>query len=1228
MAQGERGTGRPRALFDNFSTAFESITKSNSGIKVSAYASSSTDTLLPTTTFQVSTTSPQYRDNDGTSTAESSQTHHTGRDNNTPTQESPLRRIARKFPNIRGFKRKDTLVDETQVTRDSSPPVATDPSRIGSEAVGRLTRELERAHTLTLLECNIQPTAPDKWWEELPQLGLAIPEDGQGDPSKDVSHLSHRASNPSNAAVESPHRLKSDSYYADSTTGGYRPPSTVVGNHQTIAFGHKTGLLDYADETIDLSSHPYEFAETSHNDPQLVASNHQTDTLLSGTIRGYQSEQETSPSTPAVLQSEGDLSQQPLVTEGRMEDDILANTSACGRKDGERREEFTSGLSQFDFGLDQNSSLGEASLATRPGWKLPESIPAPLQIAPGPPPTAPLPPAPDSRFVESSYMQNFPTQCQSDVGSSRISYGDTRNLLNPEENEYLSTPSLDAMHGVIEDSVNDATTQAIALLSSQSELPYNLKTADTSTHTAQHEAFDLERVHGEPFSSELNMPEIEHALTTVNVNQENDVSDVTELSTDIYHDGAYYIDDHSLQVAPLNVTPKGVASNGGSSRIPDVWHDQLRTDTTIENDDPKVSPVEQPHRGTYQNDSTTKVKLSRPSAIHSSTFPGIWHIPDPLQGDPMPIRSRARSKTKKAPMKASTDTHLDADDQDEWETVLDDSRQNLVDASSNSIMGDISRFPRNVRDFSATIHPANSTFNVSRYRLRSPAGSGEPFMVPEYQYGPSSAFTHRNALMPPVSAVVTGNSSSPTSTSQRPKAQRMTHQIDVLHHAVSTESPSPSARRQQDSPYVDPKLLSPDPNDDIVYEGVPSLLSQPASPHGNSFNKFTGFGPNANLTGSFLGTGMRNAGSSLADSSSPVHPDSSSQAQHKPSPLAQVVGPKEPSTPTGTVSLTPQSGRLRLKTLSQEMSEINFLEEYNIKAQEMQTAQSRHTTVLKHKPRFLPIAPPKAHIRTSLSRDEYFDLQRASRSDNVPHSALIKPSQGTVSGVRPPPQSHTQLQVSNQNPIPYNPFRKPPVPAIPNYEEEDLIELDSLPSRSSFSRPFHLASRANTTLSKDTLRTQSTGYSMLVPSRYESSAHTITPFRTKRTGSQTSGSGHHRRQFSGSALAQLRLSHSEVVLRRHKQAMDEFTERIRKKEVFWSNFILWTLCWTSAVPLVVWGTNKLDPLMVWLTGINGATFTEQSKRKSLIVGVFFGIFYCTVVAILVPLGVTGVVKWS
>ena len=188
--------------------------------------------------------------------------------------------------------------------------VAAEPPRIGPQAFGRLTRELERAHTLTILECNIQPTVPDRWWEELPKLGLAMLEDDQDGPSKDT--LSHRTSNSSNAVFEPSHGLGGDSYYADSTTGSYRPPSTVIDHRQTIAFGHKTGLLDYADETIDPSSHPYEFTESSHNDPptshsQLVsdvAFNPPTDTLLSGTIRSDQSDGETP--TP-----EGDQWQQP-----------------------------------------------------------------------------------------------------------------------------------------------------------------------------------------------------------------------------------------------------------------------------------------------------------------------------------------------------------------------------------------------------------------------------------------------------------------------------------------------------------------------------------------------------------------------------------------------------------------------------------------------------------------------------------------------------------------------------------------------------------------------------------------------------------------------------------------------------------------------------------------------------------------------------------------------------
>ena len=1235
MAHSERGTALPRTLFDDYSTAFESITKGNSGLKMSANSSANPDTILPAASLQVHTTPSQHSADDGAgSTSTSPGAHHASKDVNTPTRKSPLRRITRRIPSIRNFKRKDPVVNETQVMSVPSPRVATDPPRIGPQAFGRLTRELERAHTLTLLECNVQPEAPETWFEEIKDLKLPMLEDNQDDPSNDVPqpshatfHLSHGlsgpssdASDPSNGATKPSHVLGSDSYYADSTTGSNRPPSTVVGHHQTIAFGHKTGQLDYMAETVDLSSHPYEFAESSHIDPRTlrlnrvsnVASN-QTDTRLSGIIRGIRSEQEASPSDLAALQAKGDLSQQPLVTEGTVEDDSLANLPTQSHEDEERRDEDTSGFSQFDFGLNQNSQPSETSLDAGPSWSSPESIPAPLKVASGPPPTTPLPPAPDSRSVEPLYLRNFFIQYQSDLGSNVTSYGDTRDLLHPEESEDFSNPRSNVIPEAIEGSVEDATTQANAHLSNHSELPFDLEIADAPTPITQHETHGLPRL---PFSSDVSTPEIGRALTTANLNQAGEVGDVTEASTDIYHDGAY-IDGKSLQVALLNVTPGGTASNGGSSRAPDIWDDEFRTDITIENHDVNVSVADQPRRGTYQNDSATEVKLSCPSTALSA-FPGIWHIPDPLQCDPVPVRSRARSKSKEALAKASTDADIDTDDPDEWETVLEDSKQNLVGEFSNSTMGDYSRFFPNVRHFSATIHPAHSTFNVSRYRLYSPAGSSEPFMVPEYQYGPGSAFTHRNALTPPISAAAPDSGSSPTNVSQRSNAQRMAHQIEA-HHPVGTGSPSPGTHRQRASPFVDTKLLSPDPNDDIVYEGVPLLSSQQASQQEDSFSKFDELGPNANLTGSFLGTGMRDTGSSLANSSSPP------QAQYKPSPLAQVVRQEEAVTSTAMTSIAPQSSRLRWKTMSLEMSEINFLEEYNAEAQEIQTAENRHTQALKHKPRFLPNAPPQAHIRTCPSRDDHFGLQRALQSD-VTHSGIGKSPQSVISGI-PPPPSKAHLPVAGPNTVAYHSPRKSPVPAILDYEE-DLIELDSLPSQSNLPRRSRLASRAKNTISKDTLRTQSTRYSMLVPSRYESSARTITPLRSKHSRSYTLASGHHGRQFSGSKLAELRLSRSEAMARHHRQAIEVFSASIRKKEEFWSNFILWALGWTAAVPLVVWGTNKMDPLMVWLTGVNGSTFTEQSKRMSLIVGSFFGILYCTIVAVLIPLGVTGVLTWS
>ena len=95
-----------------------------------------------------------------------------------------------------------------------------------------------------------------------------------------------------------------------------------------------------------------------------------------------------------------------------------------------------------------------------------------------------------------------------------------------------------------------------------------------------------------------------------------------------------------------------------------------------------------------------------------------------------------------------------------------------------------------------------------------------------------------------------------------------------------------------DTPYhhpgmIDLNLLSPDPNDDIAYERATAsteaaileaehehLLSSsppPPIPPRPSFGKFAQIGPKANLTGTPLGTNMRDAGSSVAPSSSPLN---------------------------------------------------------------------------------------------------------------------------------------------------------------------------------------------------------------------------------------------------------------------------------------------------------------------------------------------------------------------
>ncbi|KAF2100176.1 hypothetical protein NA57DRAFT_73789 [Rhizodiscina lignyota] len=111
-------------------------------------------------------------------------------------------------------------------------------------------------------------------------------------------------------------------------------------------------------------------------------------------------------------------------------------------------------------------------------------------------------------------------------------------------------------------------------------------------------------------------------------------------------------------------------------------------------------------------------------------------------------------------------------------------------------------------------------------------------------------------------------------------------------------------------PHTMSQLLTAGPNEDIIYDNDPNVLGNmrdmsvspeagPSSPlpvsqhaHEDSFSKFTVLGPKANLTGTPLGTGMREAGSSLANSSTPGAQWSSTPVhQFESSPLVQMPSP-------------------------------------------------------------------------------------------------------------------------------------------------------------------------------------------------------------------------------------------------------------------------------------------------------------------------------------------------
>ncbi|KAJ4399312.1 hypothetical protein N0V91_009501 [Didymella pomorum] len=224
----------------------------------------------------------------------------------------------------------------------------------------------------------------------------------------------------------------------------------------------------------------------------------------------------------------------------------------------------------------------------------------------------------------------------------------------------------------------------------------------------------------------------------------------------------------------------------------------------------------------------------------------------------------------------------------DWDTVAGDSEQ---DRPSLDSIADYSSSEGSRNSFAL---PANTSLPTwtQQHRTRGPSHYSHPRPLPVHSH-PFSSSPPRIAtrpgshIAPNMSA--SGPASSPPASSTVPVFRYSTgpsHAVDEPYAFAPWADPYALSDKETQ------ELLASGPNDDILIDGEVGQQSKRLSyrfkSHGrvpqssspcsdnadglnreNTFDKLTVLGPKGNLTGTPLGTGMHDAGSSVADTSSP-----------------------------------------------------------------------------------------------------------------------------------------------------------------------------------------------------------------------------------------------------------------------------------------------------------------------------------------------------------------------
>lgn len=697
-----------------------------------------------------------------------------------------------------------------------------------------------------------------------------------------------------------------ESFYPSSTVGGDErdrssmyPPSIL--NRSSVPYGVRMAETDYSTEA-DLHSYTYQFGDSTRPS-ERTSRGRITEEFLRHPDMPNPDKTDT---ISKIIDNYGgvDVSETSLLDlmdEEDAEDTIRLSGFETQHSDTSQqfiRPHHSSGLSLFDFGLRRGSS-SEGSTVSGP--KTPEQpnffprMPALFRGAIGSAPQVPLPLEPPIELE--GPRAPFARRDMSSEMFSNSSYGDTRNLL------LLSQPF--SSFGVPE------IQEPLGEPASASELLPHLSNPEATQNDSYSSA-----------ESRPNQPSFD-SIVNEQIKRLSQISVKSNLSGGIF-------------VVSTPGTPRGEEDQRPASPVspitPAVLGRPLDPSSSYSQDDGNTAPSE------ALGEAERLFSEPGDSQQSSSSIPRIWRKLSPTRRNEPPKRE--------SPEKDSYADMNDEEDERDWETVAEQSRANLPREPTEESVADYSSYGGSMNTLGdVLVHPGDDRVASSPYRHASPLSDHvHPFKSSPPPIGVKlkssySAFTLDNVEQtPPMPNIDTVR-----------QAQGLLQARTQLSNRNRQDAYQPAAHPYELSDKETMDLLNSGPNDTILYEeqdrmlhtdptsapptsrgmrpsdstdgymdsmqGQPPATSSLLTERDNSFSKLTVLGPRGNLTGTPLGTGMHEAGSSLADSSSPgVAWDStpskapeksspgyfpSSETQYASSPMTQFA--TSPFTPFATV---------------------------------------------------------------------------------------------------------------------------------------------------------------------------------------------------------------------------------------------------------------------------------------------------------------------------------------